>query len=159
MVKTEFGRAVHAVLALTLAAGAWTTLTATTPASAADPEDPQGFLLATAWDGDGKAEAQGNIYWDATSPSFETVVRDVCPADGHAAYLSAQVHYMDGTAQWFPIGHDTNGCGPLGEVDVNKVGNGNRIKSVRIHLYEKNPFTGIVYGHAQTADLDNPTTG
>jgi hypothetical protein len=130
--------------------------------SAPDSSSDQ-YSLATAFNGNGAAEATFYFWWvdEGIAYAQVTAIRDICPADQHGAYISAHVFNMDGTSIWVPLGQDANGCGPESVSYWNSKAlsdNTKPIRYVKVLLAEKDAETNTIYDTA-TFFFDNPFTG
>jgi hypothetical protein len=148
-------------IALALASLIASPIGAATTAAPASATDGDHYVhLETSYNGDGKAEADVTFAWgDATTVLFRSVVQDLCPGDGHGAYVSMHVRYMDGTVQWKPVGKDTDGCDSGYAFSSGTVTDGKRIRNIYFLLAEKEGDTGQTYDVDTSGTFDNPYTG
>ncbi len=100
----------------------------------------------------GRAHTYGTVEW--FSSSIVTVrgrLNDVCPKDGHGAYLRVTFVLANGATRRH-VRKDTTGCTNADGVDFvvhQEVAGGNPIRVVRLHLYEYDAEKNSV---ADTAD-------
>ncbi len=118
------------------ALGAGALFTASAPAAGAASFD----LTVRA---DSHAAGGAHAYGTLTFPSADTMktsgtVNDVCPADGHGAYLRFFVNFMDGTQRSSPIERsDTGGCGGSGNTFSFTQSFAKNIKYIEVAVYRE----------------------
>jgi hypothetical protein len=105
----------------------------------------------------GRAHAYGSVEFSGSAATVRGRLNDVCPKDGHGAYLRVTFVLGNGDTRQLSA-KDTTGCSNADGVDITlhqAVAAGRTIRAVRLHLYEYDADRNSI---ADTADrrIRNP---